>query len=290
MVVRNTPLGIRIPLPNALIAVDIPASVGSHIRRSLTSACDVHEVVDAAGAAALLKQLTDVCLLVRIPGDAERTALPDFIILRNEYPNVPVVALFENGISSYKATLKLGAAGINEIVSTTPSLGDMEIRLALSRCHADGVAVRIWKRADPQIPDALIPVVKAALRLAHEPVALHKLAASTGMHERTLRKYCEHKGFPSPQWIIGWARLLVAGFYLEEPGRTIAAVAELLGYPSACALRNQIRRYAGLSPRIARGQNMTTMLARAFEACVRGDNPGDHQFVDRPRLTLVKSR
>lgn len=67
---------------------------------------------------------------------------------------------------------------------------------------------------------------------------------------------------------MGWARLLVAGYYLEEPGRSVANVAELLEFPGACALRNQLERYSNLSTQQLRTHG-TSLLARALEGAVR---------------------
>lgn len=141
--------------------------------------------------------------------------------------------------------------------------------IALGRCHADGVSHHLWHECSPRLPDALVTLLKMALRNAHQPLTTATLATAAGMHERSLRKYCEDARIPSPQWIIGWARLLMAGHFLDEPGRTIIQVAELLRYPSSCALRNQIRRYSGLSPRQLRVQGTTKGLCGALERAVQ---------------------
>ena len=238
----------------------------AQMRRIAGNASEVREVRDGNSASTELIGVADACLIVRVPGERQIAEMSDIVRLRKLHPHVSAVAFYVPNESSYKGALQLGGAGITEIVSSQPMFDEKDFLAALSRCHADGVAVRLWRLTNPVLPEPMIPLLKAALRLAHEPISTTRLAATAGMHERTLRKYCEHAKLPSPQWIIGWARLLIAAFYLEEPGRTIGNVAELLEYPSPSALRNQIRRYTGASPSAIRAHSMTTSLCRLLEA------------------------
>ena len=259
----------RLPVPATLVAVAMSPLVIAQMRRIAGNASEVREARDGNSASTELIRVADACLIVKVPGERETVEMSDLVRLRRLHPHVSAVAIYVPNESSYKGALQLGAAGITEIVSSQPIFDERDFLAALSRCHADGVAVRIWKLTNPVLPELLIPLLKAALRLAHGPVSTTRLASAAGMHERTLRKYCEHAQLPSPQWIIGWARLLIAAFYLEEPGRTIGNVAELLEYPSASALRNQIRRYTGASPSAIRAHSMMTSLCRLLETTFR---------------------
>ncbi|MEP6764081.1 MAG: AraC family transcriptional regulator [Gemmatimonadaceae bacterium] len=261
----------------------------AQMRRMTGNASEVREVRDGNSASEELTRIADACLIVTVPGERQTVEMNDIARLRKLHPHVSAVAIYVPSESSYKGALQLGAAGITEIVTTQPVFDEKDFLAALSHCHADGVAVRIWRLTNPELPDALVPLLKAALRLAHEPVSTTRLASAAGMHERTLRKYCEHEKLPSPQWIIGWARLLIAAFYLEEPGRTIGNVADILDYPSASALRNQIRRYTNAPPSAVRGQSMATSFCRLLEMTIREHERTinlDQQ--PRPRLSLIK--
>ncbi|MES2522648.1 MAG: AraC family transcriptional regulator [Gemmatimonadota bacterium] len=136
---------------------------------------------------------------------------------------------------------------------------------ALSRCETDGVAIRVWKHANLQVPDRLATVLKPAIRLAHDPISLARFAREARLHERSLRKYCDASGLVSPQWIIGWARLLVAAYYLDEPGRTVQSVADLLKFPSAVGLANHVRRYANMTPSGLRSAGAVNVIGRMME-------------------------
>src|SRR6476661_445900 len=255
----------RNQLPRTLIAVALPEGVVARIRQVVGDNSSVASVSSVSAATNVLSKSLGNCVLIAVPGEAEVGRLVAYEQFRAKYPHVPVVALFLQGVSAHRGTLAMGRAGVTELLSVDGLLDVDALCLALGRCHTDGISHHVWQECSPRLPDALVTLLKTALRGAHQPLTASTLAAAAGMHERSLRKYCEDARIPSPQWIIGWARLLMAGHFLDEPGRTILQVAELLRYPSSCALRNQIRRYSGLSPRQLRARGSTKCLCEALE-------------------------
>jgi len=262
------PLRARTPLPSAVVAFGIPAAARTLVCDLVGYAAvlNVERLEDVEEA---LHHAVDACVLCVVPSDRAAPMLQDLLWLRGRFPNVATVALYYPSTSSCQAVLQLGAVGVTQIVTAEPAIQSFDLRTALTRCHSDGVAIRLWKRCEFVLPDNMVTLLKAAIRLAHQPISGERLASAAGMPERSLRKYCAQEALLSPQWIVGWARLLVAAFYLDEPGRTVANVAELLAFPSACALRNQLKRYSNLASRQLRAGGTTAFLARALENAVR---------------------
>jgi AraC-like DNA-binding protein len=279
-------LRLRIPLPSVLLCVTLPPMVVEQLRAIVGDRAELRTAGCLKDAAAHLERLLNGCLLVSVPGEEQQPLASELLRLRASYPHVPAVAFFLPGRSSYRRALQLGSAGVTELIAVDPVLPAQELLTSLSRCHADGVAIRLWRHCALDIPDALLPLLKAAVRLAHEPLTAVRLAAAAGMHERTLRKYCENARLPSPQWVIGWARLLLAGYYLDEPGRTISSVAEMLRFPSTCALRNQLRRYTNVAPSHLRADGASRALARLLEQSVREHDEGPR--VDTARQSNLR--
>lgn len=96
------------------------------------------------------------------------------------------------------------------------------------------------------------PVVGRALRLIqHNPAhpwTVASLAAETGMSRAGLaRRFTQLVGEPPMAFLTEW-RLTLAADLLREPGTTIAAVAEQVGYGSAFALSAAFKRVRGISP------------------------------------------
>lgn len=264
----SPPLRSRTPLPGVVIAFGISAAART-LARELVGHAAVRDVSLSEDLEDALHHAVDACVLCVVPSDSAAPMLHDLLRLRRRFPNVPAVALYYPSTSSCHAVLQLGAVGVTQIVTAEPTIQPFDLMTAFTRCHSDGVAIRLWRHCEFVLPDNMVTLLKAAIRLAHQPISGERLASAAGMPERSLRKYCAQEALLSPQWIVGWARLLVAAFYLDEPGRTVANVAELLEFPSACALRNQLKRYSNLASRQLRAGGTTALLARALENAVR---------------------
>jgi AraC-like DNA-binding protein len=126
--------------------------------------------------------------------------------------------------------------------------------------HAPG-----WYRAQAD------PVVGTALRLLHEEPAaawtLQRLAGACGVSRAALaRRFTELVGEPPMSYLTD-RRLALAADLLLEPGTTIGAVAQQVGYGSAFALSTAFKRVRGLSPAQHR------VRARAPSDEIRRRNP-----------------
>lgn len=281
-------LRIRIPLPAALVTISLPTHFVEQLKLIVGEASKVWEVPSPSAAYDLLQRQSNTCLVLAVPRDNESDLTTGLARLRSAYPRVPATAVVVQGISSYRSVLRLGALGVTEIVEANPNLDRHALLMALSRCHADGVAARLWTDGGIEVPERMRLLLRAALRLAHEPVSVVMLADVLGMHERTLRKYCEQNGLPSPQWIIGWARILIAAYYLDEPARALTSTAKLLQYASACALRNQLRRYIGVSPTTLRSNGALRSVSDQLKFAVRVQlDQADSAASTRPLLRLM---
>lgn len=211
----------------------------------------------------ILSARIDVALVIAIPS----TAFPssDFLKLRamkQEFPSVTCVGLLKDGRAIWEisnAVSELGAVVIKHEWLTQPSVLQSIIAQWENHCAA------VWRLADVQVGDAFATLLRAALRLAHEPIRLDRFALATEMHERTLRKYCERYQLPSPQWIIGWARCLLAAYYLDDCGRSIQSIASLLKFSSPVLLANHLRRYTGMTATKLRAEGALASVARKLE-------------------------
>ncbi|MES2522624.1 MAG: AraC family transcriptional regulator [Gemmatimonadota bacterium] len=255
----------RVQIPSAIIAVAVSTGLGARLRQMVGGAAAVVHAGSVDEAIETVRITRGACVLIVVPVGEESEDIRAFRRFRTLYPHVAVVALFVEGTSSHQGMLALGRSGLTDVLSVDSDLNPNAVWIALARAYAQGVSHRVWEEFQPQIPDALVTLLKTALRVGEAPLTARELANAAGVPERSLRKLCEDAGIPSPQWVIGWARLLIAAHYLEERGRTIQQVAELLAYPSSCALRNQLRRYTGQSPRRLRTEGVTRALCHALE-------------------------
>lgn len=255
-------------LPPLVIAWAVPSDVTREIREALQSRAQVCVAGDLAAVRTQLARAADACLVVAVPTDPHDGIWEALRTLRRQFPSTPVVAVAVIGHSSLLGAWRLGRAEVSELVSVNERLDADDFRIALGRVHADGVVARLWARAHLQLPDPLVTIVRRALRLAHTPFNTTDLADVSQLHERSLRKYCERHRIPSPQQLVGWTRLLLASYYLDERGRAMREVAELLQFSTPGALRKLIARYTGQSPSALRTRGALDYVARTFEATV----------------------
>jgi AraC-like DNA-binding protein len=118
------------------------------------------------------------------------------------------------------------------------------LRAWLSRHQAEAPG---WYRAqgDPLVGRAL----RALQNNPAEPWTVATLAREIGVSRATLaRRFAELVGEPPMAFLTAW-RLALAADLLREPGATIGAVAQQVGYSSPFALSTAFKRVRGVSPK-----------------------------------------
>lgn len=124
---------------------------------------------------------------------------------------------------------------------------DLLLIQAIRAWFADPAHQNGWSRAQAD------PVVGPALRLlqsdpAH-PWTLATLAAAVNVSRATFaRRFAELVGQPPMAYLTEW-RLKTAADLLRDPGRTLASIADAVGYSTPFALSAAFRRERGENPR-----------------------------------------
>lgn len=207
-------------------------------------------------------------VIVEVPTTDPPESLEWVEDLASDFPLTVWVALFIDGRSSLTALARLGAAGVTRVLPAHAANEPASVR----RCLADGswavLPERVWQAAKLRVPFTAEPVVMAAVKLAHAPFSVVQLALACGVHERTLRKHCTQYGMPSPQWIVGWARCLVAAFFLDEPSRKVTSIEKLLGFAAPGALSTHLKRYTGKTAQSLRQERALDTVARKLESAL----------------------
>jgi len=99
---------------------------------------------------------------------------------------------------------------------------------------------------------------------SEEVPTVEQMALALCVHRRTLVNRLRAARLPGPQELAGWCRLLLAARLLEDAGRSTERVAFAVGYSSANALRNTLRRYTSLTPRQVRESGGLDCVLSAF--------------------------
>jgi transcriptional regulator GlxA family with amidase domain len=159
----------------------------------------------------------------------------------------------------------MGRLGLDALViadqedSPTQLLNKLEQSGA--RALADAVR-RSLGDLKPTVRDAVLTVVARA----HERLSPESLARLLGIRRKLLADRLSESGFPSPQPLIAWGRLIVASRMLEDAERSADSVAMALEFPSGSAFRNTCQRYLRLAPQQIRQRGGARHVIQAFLA------------------------
>lgn len=266
---KSTKLSRRLPLPDTLLILDAPMALHPDLRASLSGWMRPVFLSATSDCAEHLRRTNSVAVLLTVPGNASDPVLHAYEQLRTAFHHTAFVAFYVSGHSELCALTRLASRNISQVLVSTRLHDVAHCYGALSASGRWHTAGRVWEHANIVADGLVTTLMLAALRLAHEPISLPQLALAARMHERTLRKYCARHGLPSPQWLIGWARCLLAAYYLEEDGRPIQTIAEILHFNSAVLLANHLRRYTQCSATELRRRGPLRTVSHCFESFLR---------------------
>ena len=182
--------------------------------------------------------------------------VPDIIAtmraLRARYPSVPVLVYYDPLYTNPRDLLALFQAGAAEIIHS----GTDDLRRLFTSVLASAgqrvAARRLLDALTPVLPPQTQHLMRFLLEEADAPMSIEEAATAVGLSRRTLERRLDALGYPAPETLIGWCRLLLAAHLLEDQARTFDEVALQLSFPSGMALRAMLKRYTGVTPRHAR--------------------------------------
>ena len=192
------------------------------------------------------------------------------LVLYIAVPPVSVQDVFEAGRFGFDAMVVAGEG------DDPQALQDV-----IERAMARG-AGELLRKGLGDTPPTPRDAALASVARAHERLSPEKLARLLGIRRRTLTERLVRAGFPAPQRLIAWGRLIVAARLLEDPDRKADAIAMTLDFPSGSAFRNMCQRYLGATPQEIRARGGADYVVGAFlKAIGRGSREADRP----PRLT-----
>lgn len=157
---------------------------------------------------------------------------------------VGLVVWTEDG--SAERFFDLGGAGVDALLKLRARPSVLRDQVARAIAEARGRWVR------DLLPKGWLPEAAAALQwaVAHADEApdVEALAGSVGLRPSTLRDLLKEPRLPSPNQLLLWGRLILAGARLEDPERTVESVAYSLGYATSAALSRAMKKHAGMMP------------------------------------------
>jgi AraC-like DNA-binding protein len=217
--------------------------------------------------AALQRAHFDV--LVIEPTDADGQATESTIrSIRERFPRLSVLGhvMMKPGMSSQ--VLAFARAGVHELIVAGIDDSALVLRHALQRASRRCLAEEVYAEVSASLPREAATLVRYCLEHASESPTIDDISRALGVHRRTLVNRMQNAMLPPPSELWAWSRVLLAARYLEMPGRSVEWVALTVGYPSANALRNALKKYTGLVPSELREDDGFARATLAFRSAL----------------------
>jgi AraC-like DNA-binding protein len=173
-------------------------------------------------------------------------------------PHVDPVSLF-----------RLGRAGIRSLVLLPLDvLTGQELVAAVWGALGSSTEACVTRAVSPHVPAREMRAVRLALEGVQRGWATEDLSRAVGLtrpHASVRLKSC---GLPSAGHLLTWAKLLHAGRWLGDPGRSAQGVSRQLEYSSGAAFRRALRVYTGMTPsEVTASGGLAPVLACFLDAC-----------------------
>jgi AraC-like DNA-binding protein len=270
-------LAAGLPLPDGAVAFALPSRAQSGLSVALSSTLPLYFTANGDECRRFLRALRTPAFIAAIPSASGTHDLARVIAIRAQFPLMSMAGVFVDNYSDLGVLARLGGLGLSEVIPIGLTSNIAHVRAALSRSHTESLTDRIFRMTEVKVSIAAESLLRPALRLAYAPVQLPRLASAVRMHERSIRKYCHAHALPSPQWVVGWARCLLAAYYLEEDGRSVQSIAALLGFPSSALLANHLRRYTGHTATALRRHAPLSTVAKLLETALAPPSGSPHR-------------
>lgn len=188
-------------------------------------------------------------VLVSVCRCPERDASKIATMVR-EFPRVPAVALLSQlEQQTPRTVLALGRSGVRTIVDVRQPTGWRELRTVLVEGRSDDIQRLALARIASDLPGAPADCQQFFELLFRPRTAptIRSLARALGILPSTLMSRFFRAHLPAPKRYLAMARLVRAARLLENPGLSVASVANHLDYSSPQSFGRHVRTMIGLT-------------------------------------------
>jgi AraC-like DNA-binding protein len=216
-------------------------------------------------AAALCKtSLVSVAVVDPYLGVHKRAHLaPELRALLWNFPSVTVIAGVEMRPDRCADFRMLGEWGVTEIFSVEN--GNLEMLARVLRSARGRPLQSLLQRSLPSRTGGRArSILDAAAEVASMGGHPRDLARKLYASKRTLLRWCDREGLPTPRQLLVWMRVLLAAELLEDPRRSVESVALSCGYTSDSGLRRALYDCIQMSPTALQDRGAVETASHAF--------------------------
>jgi AraC-like DNA-binding protein len=270
-----------------VIATLLPTT--AHVQRLRAAIRDRHRVVACDGWTALATLCGEKPVRVVVVDffSGGRPRLDAVRRLKYRFPRLTVIGYVTFSADRAHDLFEAGQSGVDALVIADRDDSTRNLLTIVGQAEARSLGAAVRRSLDAIDPSVREAVLLAVTR-AHERISPEQLAELLALHRRTLGKRLYAAGFPPPQRLITWGRIIVAAHMLEDAHRSANAVAVALDFPSGSAFRNTCQRYLHATPEKIRSRGGAVYAVRALLRTVRdaqhvrAESPSQRPATGRP--------
>ena len=208
--------------------------------------------------------------------------------LKYRFPRLTVIGYVTFTSDRAQDLFEAGRSGVDALVIADHDDSTRNLLTIVGQAEARSLGAAVRRSLDAIDPSVREAVLLAVTR-AHERISPEQLAGLLALHRRTLGKRLHAAGFPPPQRLITWGRIIVAAHMLEDTHRSANGVAVALDFPSGSAFRNTCQRYLHATPEKIRSRGGAGYALRALLRTVQDaqharttESPSQRSATTRP--------
>lgn len=224
-----------------------------------------------------------VVLELHAPGDEGFRRIRQF---RRIHPSITLVLYLAVPPAHLRDLFEAGRFGVDGLLVADHDDAPQTILSVVEQAEARGLTQAVRASLGSVRPTARDAMLLAVTR-AHQRLTPQQLAATMGIRRRALAARLETAGFPPPQRLITWGRLIVAGQLLADEERSADSVSVALDFPSGSAFRNTCQRYVQRTPLEIRSGGGARVVLRALAAELAAGRAAQHADEHADELTTA---
>lgn len=207
--------------------------------------------------------------------------------LKYRFPRLTVIGYIDFSADRAHDLFEAGRSGADALLIADVDDSPRELLTVVGQAEARSLGSAVRRSLDSIDPSVREAVLLSVTR-AHERISPTVLAELLALHRRTLGKRLAAAGFPPPQRLITWGRIIVAAHMLEDRNRSANSIAAALDFPSGSAFRNTCQRYLHATPEKIRALGGAGYAVKALLRTVRDAQDNRTSPMHTPRSATTR--
>ena len=204
-----------------------------------------------------------------IDSNALKRADPEeeLLDLARRFPSVGLVLVATRDVAAGRL-FRLGRAGVSGLLLLPVDGIARDLPKAVRKVLLRSTASLVMRLFSPSLSRKERGILGLALEAPQRGWATEDVAGRVGLTRPHVSVKLAAHGLPSLGHLLIWSRMLHAGRWLAEPGRSAESVSRQLDYSSGSAFRRALKNYVGATPtQVVEGGGLRVVLERFVDGC-----------------------